>query len=453
MTEKAPEQIRLVVVGANHRSSSLTLRDRLFIEDAAVPAFLERLRASGVGQAMVLSTCDRIEVQAVADDGTAAASRITEVMAAHAGLAAGELGEQLYVLAGQEAVEHVFRVTSALDSLVPGEAEVLGQVKAGHNLARDAGMSGSELEAVLQAAYGAAKRVRSETAIGERPVSIAAAAVQVARDLHGDLDRGTGLLVGAGEMGAMVARSLLSAGLGALTATHPTGSRAEAMARELDCHVAPFADFEARLADFDIVIAAYGSRRRIVTADMVTEAVARRRRKPMFLIDAAVPGDIDTAVDGIEEAFLYGLGDLERVALEGRATREAEAVEAGRIVEEEKERFLRGRAERAAVPALTELRRHFETVRDEVLTEAGGDAERATRLLVNRLLHDPSEVMREIAADDGIPSPPAQERDAAGKGGWSAAERILKRLFRLGESTGGGGNGSGGGSGGAGGAA
>ena len=442
MTEKAPEQIRLVVVGANHRSSSLTLRDRLFIEDTALPAFLERLRASGVGQAMVLSTCDRIEVQAIADDGAAAARRITEVMAEHAGLAAGELGEQLYVLAGQEAVEHVFRVTAALDSLVPGEAEVLGQVKAGHNLARDAAMSGSELEAVLQAAYGAAKRVRSETAIGQRPVSIAAAAVQVARDLHGDLDRGTGLLVGAGEMGSMVARSLLSAGLGALTATHPTGPRAEAMARELDCHVAPYPDLGARLSDFDIVIAAYGSRRRMVTADMVSEAVARRRGKPMFLIDAAVPGDIDGAVDGIEEAFLYGLGNLERVALEGRATREAEAVEAGRIVTEEKERFLRGRAERAAVPALTELRRHFDTVRDEVLTEAGGDAERATRLLVNRLLHDPSEVMREMAADEGLPSRPAPAREAAGKGGWTATERMLKRLFRLGDGKGDGGTGS-----------
>ena len=444
MTEKAPEQIRLVVVGANHRSSSLTLRDRLFIEDTEVPAFIERLRAAGVGQAMVLSTCDRIEVQAIADDGAAAASRITEVMAAHAGLAAGDLGEQLYVLTGQEAVGHVFRVTSALDSLVPGEAEVLGQVKAGHNLARDAGMSGSELEAVLQAAYGAAKRVRSETAIGERPVSIAAAAVQVARDLHGDLDRSAGVLVGAGEMGTMVARSLLSAGLGALGAAHPTESRAEAVARDLDCHVVPFVDLAARLADFDIVIAAYGSRHRIVTADMVSEAVARRRRKPIFLIDAAVPGDIDIAVDGIEDAFLYGLGDLETVALEGRATRETEAVEAGRIVEEEKERFLRGRAERAAVPTLTELRQHFETVRGEVLTEAGDDAEKATRLLINRLLHDPSEVMREIAADDGTPSPPAQDRETAGKGGWAAAERVLKRLFRLGEGKGGSGGGSGG---------
>ena len=444
MTEKASENIRLVVVGANHRSSSLSLRDRLFIGDTDVPAFIERLRAAGVEQAMVLSTCDRIEVQAIADDGAAAASRITEVMANHAGLAAGELGEQLYVLAGEEAVGHVFRVTSALDSLVPGEAEVLGQVKAGHNLARDAGMSGSDLEAVLQAAYGAAKRVRSETAIGERPVSIAAAAVQVARDLHGDLDRGAGVLVGAGEMGAMVARSLLLAGLGALSATHPTVTRAEAVARELDCHVVSFNDLGERLADYDIVIAAYGSRHRIVTADMVSGALARRRRKPMFLIDAAVPGDIDSAVDGIEDAFLYGLGDLETVALEGRVTREAEAVEAGRIVTEETERFVRGRAERAAVPTLTELRQHFETVRGEVLTEAGNDAEKATRLLVNRLLHDPSEVMREIAADDGTPSPQAQERDAAGKGGWAAAERVLKRLFRLGESTRGSGDGSGG---------
>jgi len=436
MTEKASEKNRLVVVGANHRSSSLTLRDRLFIEDTEVLAFIKRLRAAGVDQAMVLSTCDRIEVQAIAEDGAAAASRITEVMADHAGLAAGELGEQLYILTGQEAVGHVFRVTSALDSLVPGDAEVLGQVKAGHNLARDAGMSGSELEAVLQAAYGTAKRVRSETAIGERPVSIAASAVQVARDLHGDLDHRAGVLVGAGEMGSMVARSLLSAGLGTLSASHPTVTRAEAVARELDCHVIPLADLEAHLADCDIVIAAYGSRHRIVTADMVSQALARRRRKPMLLIDAAVPGDIDGAVDNIEDAFLYGLGDLETVALEGRATREAEAVEAGLIVEEEKERFLRGRAERAAVSTLTELRQHFETVRGKVLMEAGNDAEKATQLLVNRLLHDPSELMRDIAANDGTLSPPSWERETSGGSDLAAAESVLKRLFRLGEDTG-----------------
>ncbi len=193
-------------------------------------------------------------------------------------------------------------VTAALDSLIIGEPQILGQVKACHRMARDAGMSGSELEALIQAAYGAAKRVRSDTAIGQRPVSIAAAAAQVARDVHGDLGRAACLLVGAGDMGRMVAENLLAGGVGHLTVAHPTEARAQAMARALDCNVA---SFEAlRLEGADIVVTALGGRRHLLSADMVSAALRRRRRKPMFLVDAAVPGDIDPAVNRIDEAFL-----------------------------------------------------------------------------------------------------------------------------------------------------
>lgn len=428
MTEPTSEKGGLVVVGANHRSSSLAVRDRLFIEETDVPGFLERLRTAGLRQALVLSTCDRVEVQAIAADAAAAAERIAAAMGAHAALAPAELDGQLYVLTDADAVDHVFRVTAALDSLVLGEAEVLGQVKAGHRMAQQAGMTGGELEAVLQAAYAAAKRVRSETAIGERPVSIAAAAVQVARKLHGDLEGAAALLVGTGEMGALIAQSLMGAGLATLSVTHPSDSRAERLARQLACHVVPFADLAHRLVEADIVIAAHGARRHAVTSEMVAAALALRRHKPMFLVDAAVPGDVEATVERLEEAFVYTLDDLERVALEGRANREAEAVAAQRILEEEKLRYFRDLAGRAAVPTLTDLRGHFEAVRAGVLAEAGGDAEKATRLLVNRLLHDPSEVMREIAAGDGAAETPAAEP----QGAWAASEKVLRRLFRLG---------------------
>jgi len=187
-----------VVVGANHRSSSLMIRDRLFVEDAAVPDFLDRLRQRGLSQALVLSTCDRFEVQAFARGGEDTAQRILEAMAEHGHVTAEDLRGQTYVLWDEDAVRHIFRVTASLDSMMIGEPQVLGQVKASHRLSRNAGMVGGELDALLRAAYGAAKRVRTETAIGERPVSIAAVATQLAHDLHGDLSQCSALLVGAG---------------------------------------------------------------------------------------------------------------------------------------------------------------------------------------------------------------------------------------------------------------
>ena len=308
---------RPVIVGANHKSSGLMLRDRLFVEDGAVPEFLDRLRQAGLTQALVLSTCDRVEVQAIDPGGGEAPDLIARALADHAEMAPGEIDGQLYTLWDDVAVRHVFTVAASLDSQIVGEPQVLGQVKACHRLARDAGMTGSALEAILQAAYSAAKRVRNETAIGERPVSISAAAVQIAREVHGDLDRCTALLIGAGDMGEMVARDLISAGLSQLTVTHPTEKRAEGVARALDAHVAAYDTLSVLLAEADIVLAAVGRRRHLLTGDMVTAALGTRRQKPVFIIDAAIPGDVEPAVNRIDAAFLYDLGDLEEI---GRAS-------------------------------------------------------------------------------------------------------------------------------------
>jgi glutamyl-tRNA reductase len=293
---------------------------------------------------------------------------------------------------------------------------VAGQVKTAHRLARDAGTCGPELEAVLQAAFGAAKRVRSETHIGEGPVSIAAAAVQLARDLHGDLSGCSGLVVGAGDMGELVAESLLSAGLGRLSITAPRASRAEALAHTLNAHVLPFDEMKDALAAADVVVASTGGRHVLVTADAVTLALKKRRRKPIFLVDAGIPGDIEPAVNRVDGAFLYDLNDLERVALEGRATREQAARAAWAVLDDELAGFLRGRAARAAVPAIVSLRHRFEEIRDAVLAECRDDADAATRLLLNRLLHAPSEAMKSVAADGAE---------------WQQMEKTLRTLFRL----------------------
>jgi glutamyl-tRNA reductase len=410
---------RLLVIGANHRSSTAALRDALFIAEAEMTGVLATLRRAGIVQAIVLSTCDRVEVQAVHHDSDAAGMALGGLLAGRAGALAGEAGRQIYALRGSEALRHVFAVAGSLDSQVVGEPQVLGQVKEAHRRAQTAGMIGPELEIVLQAAYGVAKRVRTETAVGERPVSLAAAATELARNVHGVLDRCAGLLVGGGEMGELMLEHLRAAGLKRVAVAGASAAWAADMARRHDGHVAEFPPATADLAQADIVVTAAGTGRYVVTAAMVAAALRHRRGRAMLLLDLGIPADIERDAERLDGAFRYDLDDLERVAMSGRATREAAAAEAWRIVDAELAAFLHDQAERTAVPAITALRRHFEAARERALQAAGGDAARATELLVNRLLHDPSQALRRIAAEAAAPG----ERETA--------ERLLRALFRL----------------------
>jgi glutamyl-tRNA reductase len=416
MSEPADIRRRPLVVGANHRTSSLGLRDRLFVEDALLPAFFEKLRARGIDQAVVLSTCDRVEVQAVHED-TNAAESILAALAEQSGLALEDLRTQAYTHTDEAAVAHVFSVAASLDSLVIGEPQVLGQVKAAHRLSRDADMTGTELEALIQAAFNTAKRVRTETAVGEGPVSIAAVAVQVAGDLHGDLSDRRALLIGAGEMGQLICEHLLAGGLGYLTVTHPVAERAQPLARMLDCHSSPFESLAEQMAEADIVLAALGRREPVLAEDMIHAALRKRRWRPMFVVDLAVPGDVDPAVNRIDDAFLYDIQDLERLASESQAKRHAEAEAAKMIIAAEVALFMSSRAARAAVPALSEFRAWAETLREQALAEASDDAEKATRLLLGRMLHEPSVALKHAAQNNAAEL--------------AMLERALRQLFAI----------------------
>lgn len=412
--------IQPVVFGFGHQAVPARLRDRLFVEDQEMNGVFAELRAAGVTQAIVLSTCDRVEVQGAAADPAAFAQAVLTLFAARSGLAAEELGRQAHYHVGDEALRHIFAVAAALDSQVVGEPQVLGQVKEAHRRARDAGLIGPELDILLQAAYGAAKRARSETALGERPVTLASAAVQVARDVHGELEGCTALLVGSGDMGELLVEHFRGAGLKRFAITGPSATRSEALARQLDCHVAAFEPLLPALVSADIVITAAGTGRYSITADMVRDALRRRRRRAILLLDVGVPADIDPAVEPLDSAFRYDLDDLERVAMSGRASRETAAADAWAIVDAELTAFARERAGRTAAPAITALRRHFEAQRARVLIESGGDAVRATELLINRLLHEPSEALRRLAAEAAT--------DPAGR---RAAERFVFELFGM----------------------
>jgi glutamyl-tRNA reductase len=406
-----------LVVGVNHRSGTAALREALYVEEARQPELLARLKATGLTEAVFLSTCDRSEVQAVAEDAEQAAAAVRAAFAGQAGVPGEEVEAQSYRLAGGEALRHIFAVAASLDSQVIGEPQVLGQVKEAHRLAQAAGLMGGRLDEALQAAYAAAKRVRSETGLAEQPVSIAAVVVGLARQLHGNLKRARGLLIGPGEMGELIAEQLRRAGLGGLVVAHSSARRAALIARRFDGHHIALDDLAAGLVAADVVVGALGSGRPVVTAEAIDQAIRARRRQPMLLIDVAVPADIEPAVDRLDDVFRYELDDLERAAMQGRSTRAAAAAAAWTLIDEAVEGFLGRQAARAAVPTIVALRRRFEAIREEVLAERPADVDSATRLLINRLLHEPSALLREMAA-----ATPAERAEA---------ERLLARLFRL----------------------
>lgn len=405
----------LLVIGANHRTSPLAWRDRFTLMEAELADELDRLRGKGFREAVLIATCDRIElVSTVAAEPLGA--RFAEHLAERLGESVERVSAALYRHRGGAALRHLFSVASALDSLVIGEPQVAGQLRAAHRVASEAGLVSAPLEAAFQAAYAAARRIRRETTIAHRPVSMAAAAVELAREVHGDLDRSTALLIGLGEMGELMAEHFSRVGVKQLLVSGP-GAASEPLARRLGASLVPFAALGDGLAEADIVIASVGSGRRLLTAAAMEAALRRRRRRPVFVIDTAIPPDVEPGVNDLDGAFLYTLDDLERSAMAGRAGRESAAAAAQAILDAELAGFERRQAERAAVPAVTALRAHFEAVRAAVLREHPGlDAEAATRLLVNRLLHAPSESLRGLVAAEG---------DTA------SAEALLRRIFQL----------------------
>jgi glutamyl-tRNA reductase len=415
MADRAALALR--TVGVSHRGATSELREKLLLEEAAYGELLQSLKSAGVVQALVLSTCDRTEVTVAGADAANHSDLLWRQLASIGQLPPDSVKAQGYDLAGEEALRHLFAVASALDSAVIGEPFVLGQVKTAYREAQAAGMAGAALEAALQAALHTAKRVRSETTLGERPVSLAAAVLQLARRVHGQLDRVEAVLLGGGEMGELIIGQLRQGGLNRVTVLHRSDARGRLIAHRLGGHVRSWAELAPALAAADILVAAVGDDRVTVEAAWLQAALKARRQQPILCIDCAIPGDVDKTVDRLEGVFLFDLADLEKMALEGQESRQAAAAPAWQIVDDEVAAFTRGLSAPGSDTAIVALRRHFEQIRQQVLAEAGtADAEAVTRLLINRLLHTPSAALRALAAEskgDGV------------------SEEMLRRLFGL----------------------
>lgn len=381
------------VIGLDHRTCPDGVRERLFVDDAEMPAMLAALKGAGAEEAMVLSTCNRVEVIGRFADPASAPAVVAAELGRPVELEGRVLEPLLYAHDEANAVRHVFRVASALDSQVVGEPQVLGQVRAAHRLCRDLGGTGPLLEDMLRAAYAVAKRVRTDTRIGEGPSSLAAAAIARLRDLFGDLAGRGAVLVGSGELGLLLADQLRAAGMDRFEVLDRFPRRADVAARELGAHHGGLDALGAALDRADVVVTTLGEGHYVITEEMVAAALKRRRRQPVFLLDLSVPGDVEPAVHRLDEAFVYDIGDLEEIARAGMADRAGEAAKAEQIVEDALADYARDQQGRNAAPDIAALRAHIEALVAEVV-----DDETVSAKLAARLAHAPSVVLRELAA-------------------------------------------------------
>jgi glutamyl-tRNA reductase len=407
----------IVVVGLSHRTAPLPLRERLAVGREHLPALLQRLRTeAGLAEAMLLSTCNRVEVYGRVQDG-ADAQALDWFLGLGGGPARAELEASVYRLTGAAAIRHAFRVAASLESMVIGEPQILGQVKDAYQVAEETGTLGSTLNALRNRSLAAAKRARTETGIGRNAVSVSYVAVELARKIFGELKDKNILLVGAGKMSELAARHLVRSGARATVLGGRTIGRAEELAAALGGRAAAFETLREEMAVADIVISGTAAPGIVIRKDDVESARSAKRgrhQRPLFLIDIAVPRDIDPAARQLGGVFLYDLDDLKSVAEANLRLRMREAAAAEALVDAEVSEFLEWQKSLDVVPLLVELRRRGEEIRRGEIEKARARLgtltpeqeqalEAATAAIVNKMLHGPTVQLKELAKDGHPP--------------------------------------------------
>lgn len=408
--------MELFVIGLNHETAKIDVRERLHVSARELPGLLDLLgERPEVVERMVLATCNRVEVYGVTEGPAAAAmAAVVETLAAHRGLPPAAFAEALYRYAGAEAVRHVFRVTCSLDSLVLGEPQILGQVKAAYTAARGQAAVGSVLSGLLEQAFHVAKRVRTETGIGSTPVSIASVGVDLARQIFGSLAGRSVMILGAGEMAELALTHLQEDGVTSVLVANRHYDRAVALAEKFGGRAVTFESFRREMVATDIVVSCTSAPHLILKREEMQVVIQARRHRPIFLIDlAADPRDIDPACNQLDNVYLYNLDDLEKVVQAHRAARQAEARQAEALVERDVGLFLDWLRGLEAVPTIVSLRERVEAIRRRELERALaklGDltpeqqavVAAMSQAMVNKILHQPmTELRRHAAERDG----------------------------------------------------
>jgi glutamyl-tRNA reductase len=401
--------MKLAIAGVSHKTAPVAVRESLAFRDESLPGALERLRSqAGVREAMILSTCNRVEITLTAEDFSDPHILVDGFLAAHKGVDAMRLGPQLYRHEGRAAIHHLFRVASSLDSMVIGEPQILGQLKSAYGAAKDCGAVNGWLDTLVSRAFSVAKRVRSETGIGQMAVSVSYAAVELARKIFGSLDGRTVMIIGAGKMSELAARHLRRSGSAHVFVANRTPERATEMAKLFDGTPVEYTRFVSMLPEMDIVIASSGAPHYILTRDDMQRVIAARRNRPMFLIDIAVPRNVDPAVNTIDNVFLYDVDDLQEVVESNLRERRKEAERAEALVVEEVERMMARLHIAEVTPDIVEIQAQLEAIRvaeiEKVRRKYGpftGRQEEAienlTRAILSKVAHGPISELRNHA--------------------------------------------------------
>jgi glutamyl-tRNA reductase len=405
----------LFVVGISWRTAVVAIREKLAFREEEVPGALRALVAAHpVAEALLVSTCNRVEVYGVSKPGVDATGPVRRFLAEQRGLAAADVADVLYDYRGSEAVRHVFKVASALDSLVLGEAQILGQIKDAYGVAGSAGTSGPVLGRCLERAFGVAKRVRTETSISRGAANVSSVAVELAKRVFGELSGKHVLVVGAGKMSRLAARHLFANGATEIAVTNRSPEKAQALAAEIDGVAKPWADLEQLLAHADIVISSTGAREPVLTKPLFKKVTKLRKWRPMTVIDIAVPRDADPVIGDFDGVYLFNIDDLEKIVHANLAERANAAEHAKRIVEHEAGQFEQWLRTQGVVPTIKALREHFNKIADGELQKAldllsrrehtpaqqREAVQRVVQLVVNKLLHAPTTALRESQPDD-----------------------------------------------------
>lgn len=397
--------MKLLLTGVNHKTAPVEVREQLAFPELAIGPALERLRGGlGISEALILSTCNRVEITVSSDDSVDARPAVDAVMRGNAS------GSEIYRYEGRDAIEHLFRVAASLDAMVVGEPQILGQMKNAYAMAKSAGTMNGLLEGVVSRAFSVAKRVRTETGIGQMAVSISYAAVELARKIFGSLAGRSVLLVGSGKMSELAARHLRRSGAKRILVTNRTRARADEMAALFNGTAVDYAQFRQVLPEVDIVITSSGSPDYVLGPEDMQRAVAARKNKPMFVIDIAVPRNVDPAVNAVDNVFLYDIDDLQGVVNNNLAERQKEAARAERIVAEEVDKMLARLKVQEVAPVIVSLQEQLESIRSAEVAKAlrkGGlmtesDIDALTRAIVAKIAHGPiAELRRQASEEEG----------------------------------------------------
>lgn len=391
----------LVLLGINHKTAPVELREKLAgAVSGPTQAYLSLQDFPEIQEVMIYSTCNRLEILAVTNAPQALISKITNFLSAQSGVPVVELEKALYVHREEKSIRHIFQVASGLDSMVIGEPQVLGQIKEAYRQATDSQATGTLINRLLHKTFSVAKRVRTETGIGGHAVSISYAAVELARKIFGSLTGKVGMLIGAGEMAELAIEHLKHQGVAKIVVANRTLERGLQLARRFQGEAVSLAELESQLLVIDILISSTGSPDLILNRDQVKAVMRRRKQRPLFLIDIAVPRDLDPGINNLDNVYLYNIDDLQGVIEVNRQYRREEANKAERIIEAETLKFLHWRETLAVFPTIVDLREKARQIcvneLKKTLNQLGpitpeqiSSLEVLTESITHKLLHDP----------------------------------------------------------------